>query len=84
MYLKKVDGPRAVTLQDGTIMTRADLPTPGTRRWVASRKAAVVRGVLYGLITQDEALKQYEISKEEFHEWLVAVTEHDRGIAYGI
>lgn len=76
MYLKKVDGPRAVTLQDGTIMTRADLPTPGTRRWVASRKAAVVRGVLYGLITQDEALKQYEISKEEFHEWLVAVTEH--------
>ena len=76
MYLKKVDGPRAVTLQDGTIMTRADLPTPSTRRWVASRKAAVVRGVLYGLITQDDALKKYEISKEEFHEWLVAVTEH--------
>lgn len=76
MYLKKVDGPRAVTLQDGTIMTRADLPKPGTRRWVASRKAAVVRGVLYGLITQDDALKQYDISKEEFQEWLFAVTEH--------
>lgn len=76
MYLKKVDGPRTVTLQDGTTMTRADLPKSGTRRWVASRKAAVVRGVLYGLITQDDALKKYDISKEEFLEWLVAVTEH--------
>jgi hypothetical protein len=36
----------------------------------------VVRGVLYGLITQAEALKKYEISKEEFQEWLFAVTEH--------
>ena len=26
MFLKKVDGPRAVTLPDGTVMTRADLP----------------------------------------------------------
>ena len=76
MYLKKVDGPRAVTLQDGSIMTRADLPKPGTRRWVASRKAAVVRGMLYGLITQDEALKKYDVSKEEFQEWLYAVAEH--------
>jgi hypothetical protein len=31
MYLKKVDGPRAVTLPDGTVMTRADLPDPGVR-----------------------------------------------------
>ena len=29
MFLKKIDGPRAVTLPDGTIMTRADLPVPG-------------------------------------------------------
>jgi len=43
MYLKKIDGPRAVTLADGTIMTRADLPRADTRRWVASRKAAVVK-----------------------------------------
>ena len=76
MYLKKVDGPRSVTLQDGTVMTRADLPKTGTRRWVASRKAAVVRGVVYGLITQDEALRRYDISTEEFREWLSAVTEH--------
>ena len=61
MYLKKVDGPRSVTLADGTVMTQADLPSAKTRRWVASRKAAVVRGVAYGLISQADALKRYEI-----------------------
>jgi len=50
MYLKKVDGPRSVTLADGSVMSRANLPSADTRRWVASRKAAVVRGVVYGLI----------------------------------
>ena len=76
MYLKKVDGPRAVTLADGSIMTQSDLPAAKTRRWVASRKAAVVRGVAYGLITQSEALSRYQISEEEFQEWVKAVTEH--------
>lgn len=76
MYLKKVDGPRAVTLPDGRVFTRADLPPPETVRWVASRKAAVVRGVLYGLLSQDEALERYAISAEEFAEWLAAITEH--------
>ncbi|MEM9127750.1 MAG: DUF1153 domain-containing protein [Pseudomonadota bacterium] len=76
MYLKKVDGPRAVTLPDGTIMTRADLPPASTRRWVASRKASVVRGVLYGLITQSEAMKTYGISEEELHSWMSAVADH--------
>ncbi|NUH64103.1 DUF1153 domain-containing protein [Sulfitobacter sp. S0837] len=76
MYLKKVDGPRSVTLADGSVMSRADLPDPDTRRWVASRKAAVVRGVVYGLITQAEALERYGISEDEFLEWLQAVTEH--------
>ncbi len=76
MFLKKVDGPRAVTLTDGTVMTRADLPPGSTRRWVASRKAAVVRGVLYGLITQSEALCRYGLSEEEFQGWVTAVAEH--------
>lgn len=76
MYLKKVDGPRAVTLADGTVMTRADLPPANTRRWVASRKAAVVRGVIYGLITQSEALRRYEISEEEFRSWVSAVADY--------
>lgn len=76
MYLKKVEGQRAVTLPDGTVLTQADLPPATTRRWVASRKAAVVRGVLYGLISQDGALERYNLSAEEFAEWVRAVSNH--------
>ncbi len=47
MYLKKVDGPRQVTLPDGSILSRADLPPDQTRRWVASRKAIVVKAVIW-------------------------------------
>lgn len=81
MYLKKVEGPRAVTLPDGRYLTRADLPAANTVRWVASRKAAVVRGVIYGLIEQAEALEIYGISEEEFLEWIRAVSDHgDAGL----
>ncbi|MDQ2092870.1 CtrA inhibitor SciP [Rhodalgimonas zhirmunskyi] len=76
MYLKKVEGPRAVTLPDGSIMSRSDLPPADTVRWVASRKAAVVRGVVYGLITQDEAQARYGLSSDEFMEWVTAVSVH--------
>jgi len=76
MFLKKVEGRRAVTLEDGTVLSQADLPPKGTRRWVASRKAAVVRGVVYGLITQQEALERYDITEEEFLEWLRAIRNH--------
>ena len=76
MFLKKVDGPRAVTLPDGSVMTRADLPPENTRRWVASRKAAVVRGVLYGLLPQNEAMRKYGLSEEEFRSWVAAVADH--------
>lgn len=76
MYLKKVDGPRAVTLPDGTVMTRADLPPADTTRWVASRKAAVVRGVTHGLITRAEALETYGLSEEELDSWHRAVERH--------
>ncbi|HHB81164.1 MAG TPA: DUF1153 domain-containing protein [Aliiroseovarius sp.] len=76
MYLKKVDGPRAVTLPDGKIMTRADLPPENTRRWVASRKAAVVKGVVFGLIPMKEALAKYGLSQDEFDEWKQAIEQH--------
>ncbi len=73
MYLRKVEGPRSVTLPNGSIMTRADLPDSDTRRWVASRKAAVVRAVAAGLIQRKEALESYNLSDEEFAEWELAV-----------
>ena len=76
MFIKKIDGPRAVTLPDGTIMTRADLPPRETRRWVASRKAAVVRAVRHGLVTLGEAKERYGLSDEEFESWSNAVAEH--------
>ncbi|AMY69211.1 DUF1153 domain-containing protein [Frigidibacter mobilis] len=76
MYLKKIHGPRAVTLPDGTVMTRADLPSPETRRWVASRKARVVKAVTYGLIPLKDALERYGLSEEEFDLWRAAVARH--------
>lgn len=76
MYLRKVEGPRSVRLADGTVMTRADLPPPNTRRWVASRKAAVVRAVAAGLISRGTALETYGISDEELSEWETAVARH--------
>ncbi len=79
MYLKRVDGPRQVTLPDGQILTRADLPAPDTRRWVASRKAVVVRAVIHGLITEGEALERYSLSEEEFALWRAAVETHGEG-----
>ena len=76
MYLRKIDGPRAVKLPDGTILTRADLPPAKTRRWVASRKAIVVRAVESGLIPLSEAMERYSLSEEEFDAWRRAVQEH--------
>jgi hypothetical protein len=76
MYLKKVDGPRQVALPDGTILTRADLPNPETRRWVASRKAIVVKAVKYGLLSESEAKERYSLSDEEYALWVEAIDKH--------
>lgn len=76
MYLKRVDGPRTVTLPDGTVLSRADLPAAETRRWVASRKAVVVHAVVHGLISLKEALDRYGLSEEEFELWKGAVETH--------
>ncbi|WP_050522442.1 CtrA inhibitor SciP [Pseudorhodobacter wandonensis] len=76
MYLKKVDGLRQVMLPDGSILSRADLPPVDTRRWVASRKAIVVKAVTHGLISESEALSRYSLSEEEFSSWRSAVDSH--------
>jgi hypothetical protein len=57
-------------------MTRADLPPAETRRWVASRKAAVVNAVQAGLISRSTAMETYRLSEEEFTSWEAAVTNH--------
>lgn len=76
MYLRKIDGPRSVTLPDGTVMTRADLPPASTTRWVASRKAAVVRAVGSGLMSRESAIDTYRLSEDEFDSWETAVNQH--------
>lgn len=76
MYIKKIEGPRAVALPGGRIMTRADLPEPNTKRWVASRKAAVVRAIVCGLITEKQACEMYDLSAEELASWSQAILQH--------
>ncbi|RDW12415.1 CtrA inhibitor SciP [Paracoccus thiocyanatus] len=77
MFLKKTPGPRTVILPDGGILTLADLPQPQTR-WVASRKAAVVDAVYYGLLARDEAIRRYGLTEEEFDAWTSAFRQHGR------
>ncbi|MEM8582071.1 MAG: DUF1153 domain-containing protein [Pseudomonadota bacterium] len=76
MYLKREKGPVAVKLSDGSMMTRSDLPEPETSRWVASRKAAVVKGVASGLISRKNACELYGISEEELASWIEAVDKY--------
>ena len=76
MYLKKTKGPRAVTLPDGSVMTRADLPSGDTRRWAASRKALVIKALAAGLIARSEAIERYDLSEEELDLWFEAVARH--------
>ncbi|HYG87154.1 MAG TPA: DUF1153 domain-containing protein [Azospirillum sp.] len=45
------------------------LPVPDTRRWVSSRKQAVVLAVRTGVITMAEACERYSLSIEEFLSW---------------
>ena len=49
-----------------TSPTAVDLPPPGTKRWIARRKAAVVTAVRSGAIGLEEACRRYELSEEEF------------------
>jgi hypothetical protein len=54
----------------------ADLPPPNTKRWVVRRKAAVVAAVRNGEITQEEALRRYQLTEEEFLSWQRAFESH--------
>ena len=76
MYIRKESGPVAVTLPDGTTMSRSDLPPKSTSRWVARRKAKVVAGVVSGLISAEEACAMYELTTDELDGWISAVRKH--------
>ncbi|MDP3737226.1 MAG: DUF1153 domain-containing protein [Hyphomonadaceae bacterium] len=59
----------AVIGPDGRHITLADLPSPGIKRWVTRRKAEVVAAVHGGLLTEEDACRRYELTKEEFGGW---------------
>lgn len=68
--------PAFVIGPDGDRLTRSDLPSPSTRRWVARRKAAVVAAVNGGMLTEDEAMETWGLSEEELDSWRSAVSAH--------
>lgn len=51
----------------------AELPPPGIKRWVPSRKAQVVAAVRSGMLSLDEACERYALTVEEFLSWQRAV-----------
>jgi hypothetical protein len=60
-------------------LTRADLPSPDTSRWVARRKAEVVSAVQAGLLPLEEALRLYRLTIEEFASWQRALLRYGTG-----
>lgn len=76
MQIRKTVRPVSVALPDGTRLSLADLPGPGTGRWVASRKRLVVLAVSYGLLPREEALARWDLSEEELEGWCAAYRRH--------
>ena len=68
--LKYVIGPH------GSPLTIRDLPTPDTKRWVASRKAQVVAAVRGGLLSLEEVCDRYRLTVEEFLSWQQSIDRH--------
>jgi hypothetical protein len=57
-------------------LTVADLPAPGTKRWVIRRKAQVVAAVCGGLLSIEEACSRYMLTVDEFLSWQSSIDQH--------
>ena len=78
MYVRKSTKPRVVKIQSGEILTIGDLPDSGLRRWTAARKSLVIRAVMFELISTDEAIERYDLTHDEFQEWLRSYADYGR------
>jgi len=78
MYVRKSTKPRVVKMQSGEILTIADLPKAGLSWWTAARKSTVIRAAMFGLISTDEAIGKYELTHDEFQEWLRSYADYGR------
>jgi transposase-like protein len=56
----------------GDVLTEADLPPRNTARWVPRRKAEIIAAVNGGLLSLMDACQRYQISHEEFRDWVRA------------
>jgi len=68
--------PKYVLGPDGSPLTIADLPAPGTTRWVIRRKAQVVAAVRGGLLSMEEACSRYMLTVDEFLSWQSSLQLH--------
>jgi uncharacterized protein DUF1153 len=60
----------------GSPLTLADLPAPGTTRWVIRRKAEIIAAVRGGLLSLEEACSHYTLTVEEFLTWQRSIDRH--------
>ena len=62
---------------DGSPLTIADLPPPGSKQhWTIRRKALVVAAVRGGLLSLDEVCSSYTLTVDEFLSWQNAIDQH--------
>jgi len=61
---------------DGSPLMIADLPQPGTKRWVIRRKAEVIAAVRGGLLSFEEASSRYRLTVDELLSWQSAMDQH--------
>ena len=59
-----------------TVGTVGGLPPQDTVRWIASRKASLVRAVHAGVLSADEACARYRITVDEFLVWQTRLERH--------
>jgi hypothetical protein len=68
--------PKYVMGPDGSPLTIADLPPPGTERWVIRRKAEVIAAVRGGLLSLEEACSRYMLTVDELLSWQLSIDQH--------
>ncbi len=73
---KYAKGAHPIIGPQGMPLTRDNLPSPQTQRWIARRKAEIVVAIQGGLLSLDEACKRYALSREELLAWHVAYNRH--------
>ncbi len=56
-------------MTDTNHFRKSPLPPRDTKRWVKSRKVAVIQAIENGAITDEEACQRYDISAEELESW---------------